>query len=82
VAHALRISTVAEGVERQAQLAVVKALGCDAVQGYLLSRALDAAHIANWLSHWQSSVVESLAGPVTVPGLELEPGGERKRWLN
>lgn len=36
----LRIITVAEGVERQRQLDILSRMGCDEVQGYLLSRPL------------------------------------------
>jgi EAL domain-containing protein (putative c-di-GMP-specific phosphodiesterase class I) len=39
--HGLGFSIVAEGVETQEQLQVLEAQGCDAVQGYLLSRPLD-----------------------------------------
>lgn len=40
VAQTLGLRTVAEGVETLAQLDQVRALGCDAVQGYYLSRPL------------------------------------------
>jgi PAS domain S-box-containing protein/diguanylate cyclase (GGDEF)-like protein len=38
VAHGLGLRVVAEGVETTAQLELLRDLGCDAVQGYLLSR--------------------------------------------
>ncbi len=38
LARALDIDVVAEGVETQAQLDALRALGCDAFQGYLFSR--------------------------------------------
>jgi diguanylate cyclase (GGDEF)-like protein/PAS domain S-box-containing protein len=40
MAHALNMNTVAEGVETEAQLAFLRAHGCDAIQGYLFSRPL------------------------------------------
>jgi diguanylate cyclase (GGDEF)-like protein/PAS domain S-box-containing protein len=40
LAHSLGLDTVAEGVETTAQLESLKSLGCDQVQGYLLSRPL------------------------------------------
>lgn len=38
--HTLHITTVAEGVERQRQLDILCDMGCNEVQGYLLSRPL------------------------------------------
>ena len=40
MAHALRMTVVAEGVETAAQLAILCELGCDEVQGYFISRPL------------------------------------------
>ena len=40
LAHNLGLSVVAEGVETQAALDLLIQLGCDAVQGYLVSKAL------------------------------------------
>ena len=38
--HALRINTVAEGVERHEQLDILSGMGCHEVQGFLFSRPL------------------------------------------
>jgi diguanylate cyclase (GGDEF)-like protein len=43
LAHGLRLKVVAEGVENEAQLMALKALGCDQYQGYYCSPALPAA---------------------------------------
>ena len=40
MAHALGMSVVAEGVETAAQLAILRELGCNEVQGYYISRPL------------------------------------------
>ena len=40
MAHALRMTVVAEGVETAAQLGILRELGCDEVQGYYISRPL------------------------------------------
>lgn len=49
VAESLNMTTVAEGIETEAQAAVVRALGCDKGQGYLFSRPLSADDAARWL---------------------------------
>jgi EAL domain-containing protein (putative c-di-GMP-specific phosphodiesterase class I) len=43
LAHTLGLHTVAEGVETETQWRIVESAGCDAVQGWLISKALDAA---------------------------------------
>jgi EAL domain-containing protein (putative c-di-GMP-specific phosphodiesterase class I) len=46
LAHALDLVVVAEGVESQAALDALRALGCDVVQGFWTGRPMDAAAIA------------------------------------
>ena len=43
LAHALELSVVAEGVERQDQLNALVALECEQVQGFLISKPVDSA---------------------------------------
>jgi diguanylate cyclase (GGDEF)-like protein/PAS domain S-box-containing protein len=50
LAASLGMKTVAEGVETREQLELLRALGCDAVQGYLVSRPARAADLVQWLS--------------------------------
>ena len=45
MAQGLGMSTTAEGVETQEQLAIVKAEGCTEMQGFLFSRPLPAANV-------------------------------------
>jgi EAL domain-containing protein (putative c-di-GMP-specific phosphodiesterase class I) len=42
MAHSLKLKVIAEGVETKAQLEFLKSLGCDIVQGYLISKPLPA----------------------------------------
>jgi diguanylate cyclase (GGDEF)-like protein len=49
LAKALNIFVVAEGVETEEQAARLQALGCDEAQGYLFSRPMPAADIAEVL---------------------------------
>lgn len=46
LAHNLNMNVVAEGVETEEQQAVLAELGCDKVQGYLLSRPVSAIEAA------------------------------------
>ncbi len=47
LAHALNMRVVAEGVENEAQFALLRASGCDEVQGFLLGRPLTVAELHN-----------------------------------
>ena len=49
MAHSLGMTTIAEGVETQAQLDFLRVKGCDAIQGYLFSRPLTAADLTAFL---------------------------------
>ncbi|RLV47991.1 bifunctional diguanylate cyclase/phosphodiesterase [Nocardioides mangrovicus] len=44
-AHAVGLRTIAEGVEHPEQLATLRRLGCDAVQGYHLARPMPAGAV-------------------------------------
>jgi diguanylate cyclase (GGDEF)-like protein len=50
VAQSLGMSTVAEGIETEAQAAAVRAQACAKGQGYLFSRPLAASDLLAWLS--------------------------------
>jgi diguanylate cyclase (GGDEF)-like protein/PAS domain S-box-containing protein len=47
--HSLRLKVIAEGVETESQLALLKAHGCDQFQGYLFSKPLRAKDFADLL---------------------------------
>ncbi len=49
VAHRLGMTVVAEGVERIETIELLRALGCDAVQGYGVCRPGDAPSTSAWL---------------------------------
>jgi EAL domain-containing protein (putative c-di-GMP-specific phosphodiesterase class I) len=50
MAHALGMEVVAEGVENEEQLQILRALKCNEVQGYFVARPLPAAGIAPLLA--------------------------------
>ena len=47
--RSLQIKTVAEGVETQAQVALLRELGCDMIQGFVVREPMDAADLAVWM---------------------------------
>ena len=49
LAHGLGMKAVAEGVESEQVWDLLQGLGCDAVQGWYVSRPLDAEHATAWL---------------------------------
>ncbi|MGH2379363.1 MAG: EAL domain-containing protein [Candidatus Limnocylindria bacterium] len=51
--HELGFEVVAEGVEDEATWEVLRALGCDSAQGYLISEPMPAAQILPWLVGWE-----------------------------
>jgi diguanylate cyclase (GGDEF)-like protein len=59
LARSLKLRVVAEGVETQAQLTLLQAMRCDEYQGFLHSRAVEAAEFAELLG--QHEVQPALA---------------------
>lgn len=45
LAQALQLETIAEGIETQEQLEMLRAMGCDQVQGFLLARPMPADQV-------------------------------------
>ncbi|MEW5744935.1 MAG: EAL domain-containing protein [Nitrospirota bacterium] len=50
MAHSLKLKVVAEGVETEEQLAALLESGCDGMQGYLFSEAVDAEELRALIS--------------------------------
>lgn len=68
LAHALNMRIVCEGVEDAATFAALTALGCDAIQGYFVSRPLSIGSLINFVEdhtkhtaskNWQHDVAKS-----------------------
>jgi EAL domain-containing protein (putative c-di-GMP-specific phosphodiesterase class I) len=49
VSRKLGITVVAEGAESNAEITAIRELGCDAVQGYAISRPMNAAELTRFL---------------------------------
>ena len=62
LAHALGLTATAEGVETVDQLRLVRELGCDLVQGYLVSTPLEPGDLKSWKQQfrrrWPSLLTE------------------------
>jgi len=50
MAHKLNLATVAEGVETELDLKLVRSLGCDLVQGYLIAKPMPVKDLIVWLN--------------------------------
>jgi EAL domain-containing protein (putative c-di-GMP-specific phosphodiesterase class I) len=55
LSHGLGLSTTAEGVETIEQLRLVRELGCDVVQGYLISPPLEPQALKPWIAKFRRS---------------------------
>ena len=53
LAHGLGLIATAEGVETLDQLRIVRELGCDCVQGYLLSAPLEPQNLKGWIQKFR-----------------------------
>jgi diguanylate cyclase (GGDEF)-like protein/PAS domain S-box-containing protein len=61
--HALNLEVIAEGIETPQQLAVLKKLGCDYAQGFLLSRPLMSENVFDWFyARTESSSLKAASG--------------------
>jgi diguanylate cyclase (GGDEF)-like protein len=62
MAHALGVTTIAEGVEHQTQAQRLIELGCDAVQGYLFSRPVRTERVADVVEAlWEQSTLAQVS---------------------
>jgi EAL domain-containing protein (putative c-di-GMP-specific phosphodiesterase class I) len=57
--HEFGIQVVAEGVETQEQLDLLRSYGCNSAQGYFFSRPIPIGEITNWLKTYRSGLARS-----------------------
>lgn len=55
LAHRLRMTTVAEGIEEESQVRQLTEIGCDAGQGYLFGRPMEASRVEVYLTSVNSA---------------------------
>jgi EAL domain-containing protein (putative c-di-GMP-specific phosphodiesterase class I) len=92
LATSMKMKSIAEGIERQEQADVLRAMGCDCGQGYLFSRPLSATECEDFLLARQVSIAtdgSAQPGGVRVqsesktalskPRLPTKPAGTQRR---
>lgn len=62
MAHHLGLTVIAEGVENLAALTLLKQMGCDAIQGYYLSKPMAVSDLKPWLTEFNETTLESNYG--------------------
>ncbi len=72
LAHSLDLSVTAEGIETEAQLLLLRSLGCDVGQGYWIGRPLEPDRLEAWQSAWAQTWA-GLAAPVKRRGRTSRP---------
>jgi EAL domain-containing protein (putative c-di-GMP-specific phosphodiesterase class I) len=55
LAHSLGLEVVAEGVEVEEELEILRRFSCDQVQGFLISKGLPLAELADFLLEREES---------------------------
>ena len=68
LAHGLGLTATAEGVETSEQLSILREMGCDVVQGYLIAQPLDPAELVPWAARHKRRW-KLLASPPADPAL-------------
>jgi len=51
----LNLKTIAEGVETEEQLSVLRSMGCDEIQGYYFAKPMTNMEFAKWLATFQGA---------------------------
>ena len=66
--HGLGLSATAEGVENVAQLKLLRSLGCDLAQGYLISPPLEPDRLGAWQNSFTARWSDLVGAKPSVPG--------------
>lgn len=64
LAHALEMEVTAEGVETPAAMALLTVMGCDMIQGYLISRPISIAAFRDFLRNGISRTMDEVRQPM------------------
>lgn len=64
IAHNFDLRAVAEGVEDEATMEMLRGMGCDIIQGYVLSHALPPDALTRWIEGFENGQAIGHAGAV------------------
>ena len=78
MAHSLGLRVVAEGVETQEQLDILKARGCDEIQGYYVGRPMPARAFAEYVREVGSIGSDDMSSPC-FPAVASFPTRKKRR---
>jgi EAL domain-containing protein (putative c-di-GMP-specific phosphodiesterase class I)/CheY-like chemotaxis protein len=76
IGQELGMRVIAEGVETQEQLELLRSYGCDSAQGYLFSRPIPANELLSWLKTFRSLIMPSYPHDVQMIPLNCADVGE------
>lgn len=65
LAHAHELKTTAEGVETQAQCAILRGLGCDQAQGFLFAKPMSAADTLVYIERFNAQDSDRMTAQLT-----------------
>jgi len=66
MSKSLKLSVIAEGVENEEQLSFLREHGCDEIQGYYLSKPLEADDISEFLHSANNNEVKKMPRPIPI----------------
>ncbi len=67
LARSMGMTTVAEGIEDEQQLTILRDAGCVMAQGYLLARPMPVAQLAQWLHNPGNAAIGAARPPTFLP---------------
>ena len=71
LAHGLGLKVVAEGVEDQATYDILRALGCDRMQGFLIAKAMSVGALSEWSASATMNLTPNWISHIPAQGAEV-----------
>jgi EAL domain-containing protein (putative c-di-GMP-specific phosphodiesterase class I) len=75
--HSLQLDVVAEGIETETELLLLRALGCDGMQGFWFSHAMRADAVPEFVRDFGKSMEESFRERIPIRDRSRLPGFDR-----